>query len=604
MKKWNLFTTNEIKPTGWLYRQLKIQADGLSGNLDKIWPDIRDSAWIGGDREGWERVPYWLDGFIPLAYLLDDEDMIERAQKYIEAIIGRQQPDGWICPCGENERKNYDTWAIQLITKVLTVYYNCSKDERIPGVIYKVLKNYYELLKDEKIKLFAWGKYRWFELFVSLNFVYEIYRESWIADLARLVREQGANYEEFVSQWERPLNKWTYETHIVNLAMMLKSEAVSCDLLGAEYTDVAERLHNHLKEYNGTAVETFTGDECLSGLSPIQGTELCAVVEQMYSYELLFAYTGDPKWLECLEVLAFNALPATISEDMWTHQYVQMNNQIACQKFPGKSLFRTNNSEAHLFGLEPHFGCCTANFNQGWPKFALSAFMYNEKSVASVLPIPSQLRTDDIFISLETNYPFENILKYTVDAGKDFRFEIRIPGDAENIAVNGQKEFCRYLMFDIKKGEQREFLITFDFAPQFKQFAYDLNYVQYGNLVFSLPIEVEKVMHEYEKNGIERKFPYCDYELIPKSDWNYGFADKFLKVETKAMGDIPFSQSQPPITVKAMMQKIDWGFEEGYESVCAKVPQSRIPISDAKELLLIPYGCAKLRMTLLPFVSC
>lgn len=111
-------------------------------------------------------------------------------------------------------------------------------------------------------------------------------------------------------------------------------------------------------------------------------------------------------------------------------------------------------------------------------------------------------------------------------------------------------------------------------------------------------------MHEYEKNGIERKFPYCDYELIPKSDWNYGFADKFLKVETKAMGDIPFSQSQPPITVKAMMQKIDWGFEEGYESVCAKVPQSRIPISDAKELLLIPYGCAKLRMTLLPFVSC
>ena len=70
------YTAREIKPCGWLKRQLKIQADGLNGNLDKVWRDVRESQWIGGDAEGWERVPYWLDGFIPLAYLLQDEDMI------------------------------------------------------------------------------------------------------------------------------------------------------------------------------------------------------------------------------------------------------------------------------------------------------------------------------------------------------------------------------------------------------------------------------------------------------------------------------------------------------------------------------------------------
>lgn len=91
---------------------------------------------------------------------------------------------------------------------------------------------------------------------------------------------------------------------------------------------------------------------------------MCSIVELMYSYELLFAYTGDKKWAQRLEVLAFNALPATISDDRWTHQHLQMSNQIACEKFPGKSLFRTNNEEAHLFGLEPHYGCCTANFSQ------------------------------------------------------------------------------------------------------------------------------------------------------------------------------------------------------------------------------------------------
>ena len=71
---YNFFSPIQITPQGWLKDQLTIQAKGLAGNLDKMWPDVRDSAWIGGNREGWERVPYWLDGFVPLAYLLEDED--------------------------------------------------------------------------------------------------------------------------------------------------------------------------------------------------------------------------------------------------------------------------------------------------------------------------------------------------------------------------------------------------------------------------------------------------------------------------------------------------------------------------------------------------
>lgn len=90
MEKYKLFNTSELKASGWLRKQLEVQASGLSGNLDKVWPDIRESRWIGGDREGWERVPYWLDGFIPLAYLLEDEDMIKRAVRYVDAILAGQ----------------------------------------------------------------------------------------------------------------------------------------------------------------------------------------------------------------------------------------------------------------------------------------------------------------------------------------------------------------------------------------------------------------------------------------------------------------------------------------------------------------------------------
>src|SRR4029453_5844281 len=64
-----------IRPAGWLERQLRLQAQGLSGHLDEFWPDVGQSQWFGGTAEGWERAPYWLDGVIPLAWLLDDEPL-------------------------------------------------------------------------------------------------------------------------------------------------------------------------------------------------------------------------------------------------------------------------------------------------------------------------------------------------------------------------------------------------------------------------------------------------------------------------------------------------------------------------------------------------
>lgn len=603
MQKYNFYTAKEIKPCGWLKRQLEIQAEGLSGNLDKIWPDIADSKWIGGTREGWERVPYWLDGFIPLAYLLDNDDFKRRAKKYIDAIISIQKPDGWICPCDVDERAEYDTWAVQLITKVLTVYYDCSGDERIPDVIYKVLKNYYNLLQNGTIKLFEWAKFRWFECFIAIEFTYKRFKEEWLVELARILKQQGADYNEFTELWKIPFNCWRFDTHTVNAAMALKAEALTSVVLKTEYTDYASRLYNVLEKYNGTPVGTFTGDECLSGLSPIQGTELCSVTEIMYSYEWLYAYTGEEKWAERLELAAFNALPAAISEDMWTHQYDQLSNQIACERFPGKPIFRTNDAEAHLFGLEPNFGCCTANFNQGWPKFALSAFMHNGNTVINALPIPSELKTADFCIKLETEYPFKNNFKYIINSKTEFEFRVRVPSFAKAVTVNGKKTDDGELRFKIKPCQNEIFEISYETQPVFVDRPNNLASARCGSLVFSLPISYEKRMSEYTRDGVERKFPYCDYELIPKGDWNYGFFNKELAVERREAGKFPFSESEPPVVLKTKVCKIDWGLSDGYKTVCNKTPNSVKPLSEPKTAELYPYGCAKLRMTEMPFAG-
>lgn len=36
--------------------------------------------------------------------------------------------------------------------------------------------------------------------------------------------------------------------------------------------------------------------------------------------------------------------------------------------------------------------------------------------------------------------------------------------------------------------------------------------------------------------------------------------------------------------------------------LCARLPRHRVPLDGAKPIVLIPYGCAKLRMTELPLI--
>ena len=391
-------------------------------------------------------------------------------------------------------------------------------------------------------------------------------------------------------------------THIVNLTMMLKSEAVSHDLLGEPYTDNAEKLRMILDKYNGTVFEGFTGDEVLSGIDPTKGTELCSIVEQMYSYEEIFAHTGDNKWAERLEILGFNALPATLSEDMWTHQYVQQVNQIACQKTMIMAPWSTNGPYAHTFGLEPNYGCCTANFNQGWPKFALSPFLHNGNTIINSVMLPSVLNDDGITIRLETNYPFENKVHYYLDTEKNFDFVIRIPSFAKNLKVNGESIDIKDLSVALNQGKT-EIKLEFSSTPYLKKRPNDLYTLQMGSLLFSVPIAYEKKMHEYLKKGVERKFPYCDYQFIPKTPWNYGYSNENFEVEFNEINDYPFSQNNPPVTIKANMQHINWGLKFPYRSIARKLPKSTKPISKIQKIELCPYGCARLRMTEMPLLD-
>jgi len=605
--QYDFFTAQELSPSGWIKKQLETQASGLCGNLDKVWPDIKDSAWIGGNREGWERVPYWLDGFIPMAYLLQNDDLIKRAKVYVDAIINRQHEDGWICPCSEEERSNYDTWAVLLITKVLVVYAQCSGEtERIKDVLLKCFKNFAKHLNNSTLR--NWGSARWFEGLISIYWLYEQTQEQWLLKLANILKVQGFDWKSlFANNFLDTLTDgWDYYSHVVNIAMALKSEALLSRITDDNPEEFVNMALDYLDKKHSTATGHFTGDEQIAGDSPIHGTELCGVVEAMYSYEILFSITGNTIWLDRLEKLAFNALPAAISPDMWTHQYDQLTNQIECSETKEK-LFRTNTNDAHIFGLEPNFGCCTANFGQGWPKFTLTSFMKCEDGIAACSIVPAKVETTlkgaAVKCEAITNYPFDNTVKYIVTTNKptNFTFKIRIPACAEKVNTDCDANIAdNFIVVNKEWNATTEINVEFKFKTIYAARPDNMVCLWHGPLLYSVAIDEEWKKTEYTKDGVERKYPYCDYNIYPRSPWNYAFIDGESISITKNCFDKPFSPQTPPICITTKMVKIDWGYSDGH---CMRTPTSRSPISAPGTVKLIPYGCTNLRMTEMPKIK-
>jgi len=161
-----------IRPSGWLARQLRIQADGLSGHLDEFWPDIGESQWFGGRAEGWERAPYWLDGVIPLAWMLDDQPLKVRITRYLDYIVSHQRADGWFGPYPEDAvAKRYDLWAILLADKMLAQYHDATGDARVLDAVARSLRALLSGL--DRTPLYGWGRFRWYEGLVPVFYVYE-----------------------------------------------------------------------------------------------------------------------------------------------------------------------------------------------------------------------------------------------------------------------------------------------------------------------------------------------------------------------------------------------------------------------------------------------
>ncbi|MBQ2433063.1 MAG: glycoside hydrolase family 127 protein, partial [Clostridia bacterium] len=338
-----------IRPEGWLKAQMEAQAKGITGKLREIWPDVGNGcAWLGGEGDGWERAPYYLDGLVSLAWGLDDETLKKSAMDYIEWILASQREDGWFGP-----EKNDDYWPLMISIKALYQYFTATLDKRVLPFMDKFFRYEYKNLSEKPLR--GWAVARGGENMLAALQLYNITGQKYLIELCKKLKAQTLDWPNIFHtfpniqpmsrslNWQRLsealkeeadglkgtdqpyFNTEYHQSHVVNVAMGLTTPGViNMFKSGFKEQGGFKFGWQKLMKHHGVAYGMFTGDEHLNGSSPVQGTESCAVVEAMHSIETLIG-CGDfgPELPDILEKIAFNALPAFSTPDNMGHQYDQ-----------------------------------------------------------------------------------------------------------------------------------------------------------------------------------------------------------------------------------------------------------------------------------------
>ena len=626
-----------VKAEGWLRQQLVLQKDGLTGHLDELYPNVVGSrnAWLGGDGDAWERGPYWIDGLLPLAYLLDDQGLKDKAQVWVEAILGSQQEDGYFGPAtdrgpepGLQRNNSHDWWPKMVALKIVKQYYMATGDERVIPFLDRYFRYQLAHLPETPLDHWTfWGAQRGGDNLEIVYWLYNITGEKYLLELGELIHRQSTPWTDMFLDGSTLYTQ--NSIHCVNLGQGFKEPVVYWQQSGEQkQLDAVRNAEKVIRKTIGLPTGLWAGDELINFGDPTRGSELCTAVEMMFSLEEMLRITGDPHWAEWLERIAYNALPTQADDRYETRQYFQQTNQIECSRNTSRNFSTPHSDTDQVFGLLNGYPCCTTNMHQGWPKFTQNLwYATDDAGLAALVYAPSRVTAMvaggiEACVTEETFYPFNENIRFTVSfpdrkvKSAYFPIRFRIPAwcVGAELKVNGERvgDPCDAGdLVTVRRTWAKGDVVTLDLpmSVECSRWFDSSAVIERGPLVYALRMNETWTR---KQTAASEKVRYGDwyYEVTSESPWNFCLSGKTLKSVaencTVIRNDVdaslyPWTLENAPLSIRIPARPmLDWKAYRGSVGQIQYFTQQGGDLGAEQTIELIPYGCTTLRIAEFP----
>ena len=570
-EKYQSLSFGSIKPLGWLKVQMQKDMAGFVGNLDRLVPDLMNdpiystgrlhkqskakdlgnlkSGDAGGDDQykWWnsETQSNWWDGYIRNAFLLDDQQAIEKVKIYITRILATQDADGYIGIYDKELRykftsENGELWSKTTLYRGLLAYYECTRDENVWNALVRAVDNVmqnYPVNKSQPFfagKDFSGGVAHGLTFTDVLDRMHQLTGDQKYSDYAAFLYLNFS--ENYSSEKDAQLHNildpnFKMQSHGAHTYEHLRPLIVAAYAKGTTELNNALRIYLERIKVCTTPTGGAIGDEWIGGRqadATHTGYEYCSLHELMDSYSALFQKNGDIKAAEAIETIFYNAAQGSRNPDHSCIAYLKTDNSFEMtgtrngEVEPGRKQTRYKYSPVH----QDVAVCCVPNAGRISPYFLQCCwFKESENTLLTGVLGPNILETtiQNVPVKIEeiTEYPYQNHFIFRIKTGKavSFRLKIRKPEWATSIQTkeNYQLE-DGYLVFDRKYLTNDQIELEFKADVQVKE---DLNhekYFSYGALIYAKPNKaIEHTGKVYAPGFIDLTYSPTDssrYEFI------------------------------------------------------------------------------------------
>lgn len=533
-----LLPLNDVKPLGWLQGEMQKNLAGFTGNLDLLVPDLIVTDDIYGtnrlnkhvksknvgavsDAGDWqvqflwwnsETQSNWLDGFMRTAVLLNDTQMLQKAERIINRLLATQDPDGYIGIYDRELRYKFDNengelWSKATLYRVLLGWYEYKKDKQVLAAVERAVANVMQAYPIHQSHPFysvnpnAGGLTHGLVFTDVLEHLYAITKKQHYLDyclflykdFSEQVLHEDAQYGKLLNR-ELPLKGHGVHTYEHLRSVVAAWYASGNPALQTAVENFLQKIQRVISPSGGPA-----GDEFILGrpADASLGYEFCSLHELMAGWISLLAKSAASNYADDAEHLLFNAALGATHPVESAICYLKQDNALY---LTGGNNGDTTDQHQTRYRYSPVHKeaavCCVPNAGRIFPYYVQHMWMKDKDGLVAALLGPCELSTTlrqtNITIKEETNYPFDNRLQFHITCSQpmDFSIKIRKPGWAVGVqASHPYKEENGFLIFHRVWDRHSTLQLSFTSALLKKETTNNEVYFENGPFVLCREIE-------------------------------------------------------------------------------------------------------------------